>query len=66
MLGMIASVAALLIVSQTSGVTSSTNLLYSTVDQIPLRLDLHVPTAATKAPLIVWIHGGGWQSGDKA
>jgi len=63
---MIASAAALLIVSQTSGVTSSTNLLYSTVDQIPLRLDLHVPTAATKAPLIVWIHGGGWQSGDKA
>ncbi len=63
---MIASVAALLVVLQTPPVTSYTDLVYSTVDQIELRLDIHVPSNATKAPLIVWIHGGGWQGGDKS
>ncbi|MEO6392889.1 MAG: alpha/beta hydrolase [Pyrinomonadaceae bacterium] len=30
-------------------------------------LDLYIPDGATgPIPLIVWIHGGGWQSGDKS
>lgn len=30
------------------------------------RLDLYLPEgAATPTPLIIWIHGGGWVSGDK-
>ena len=30
------------------------------------KLDLYVPNGATSpVPLIVWIHGGGWQNGDK-
>ncbi len=30
------------------------------------KLDLYLPTAGTPPyPLVVWIHGGGWQSGDK-
>ncbi|HTL30063.1 MAG TPA: alpha/beta hydrolase [Tepidisphaeraceae bacterium] len=30
-------------------------------------LDLYVPGNATKPmPLVIWIHGGGWQAGDKA
>jgi acetyl esterase/lipase len=30
-------------------------------------LDLYVPADATKKlPLVIWIHGGGWQAGDKA
>lgn len=29
-------------------------------------LDVHKPAGATKAPVVVWIHGGGWQQGDKA
>jgi acetyl esterase/lipase len=28
-------------------------------------LDLYVPPGATNAPLVVWIHGGGWQNGSK-
>ncbi len=31
------------------------------------RLDLYLPPASgTPAPLVVWIHGGGWQGGSKA
>lgn len=30
------------------------------------RLDLYLPPGATAAPLVVWIHGGGWQSGNKS
>jgi acetyl esterase/lipase len=34
-------------------------------DQV-LKLDLHLPPAGSApAPLIVWVHGGGWRSGSK-
>lgn len=30
-------------------------------------LDLYLPApAATPAPLVVWVHGGGWRTGDKS
>jgi acetyl esterase/lipase len=50
------------------------NLEYARVDGRPLALDLYwldKPGGAANAaggrplPLIVWIHGGGWESGDK-
>lgn len=28
-------------------------------------LDIHLPKEAKKVPVIFWIHGGGWQAGDK-
>jgi acetyl esterase/lipase len=28
-------------------------------------LDVHSPAAASRAPVVFWIHGGGWQAGDK-
>jgi acetyl esterase/lipase len=31
----------------------------------PLRLDLHMPDAAAP-PLLVWIHGGAWENGNKS
>jgi acetyl esterase/lipase len=31
----------------------------------PLRLDLYKPDAAGPAPLIVWVHGGAWENGNK-
>jgi acetyl esterase/lipase len=31
----------------------------------PLQLDLWVPVTATPAPLVVWIHGGGFMFGDR-
>jgi len=31
----------------------------------PLQLDVWVPPRPAPAPLVVWIHGGGWLSGDR-
>jgi len=28
-------------------------------------LDVYAPTAGKNLPVVVWIHGGGWQTGDK-
>ena len=28
-------------------------------------LDVHAPAGAKHLPVVFWIHGGGWQSGDK-
>lgn len=29
-------------------------------------LDVHAPAGAKNLPVVFWIHGGGWQSGDKS
>jgi acetyl esterase/lipase len=39
---------------------------YAVVGGEPLRLDLHKPSAAAGAPLLVFLHGGGWENGTKA
>jgi len=43
------------------------DVTYSTSGRQPLRLDIYPPTAARKrqAPLILYIHGGGWVIGSK-
>jgi acetyl esterase/lipase len=30
------------------------------------KLDIYAPPGAKNLPVVVWIHGGGWQQGDKA
>ena len=32
----------------------------------PLRLDLFTPESGVGAPLIVWVHGGAWENGNKS
>ena len=32
----------------------------------PLRLDLYTPQAGAGAPLVVWVHGGAWENGNKS
>lgn len=42
------------------------NIVYATPDGIPVRLDLYLPKNAAKPPpVVIWIHGGGWQAGTK-
>jgi acetyl esterase/lipase len=48
-----------------SSATTLPDLPYATLDPIE-QLDLYLPAAgAHPAPLLIWIHGGGWRTGDK-
>jgi acetyl esterase/lipase len=47
------------------GTTALTDLAY-VPDGGPRRtLDLYVPKSEAPVPLIIWVHGGGWQGGSK-
>jgi acetyl esterase/lipase len=49
-----------------SDITVARNLEFARAGETPLLLDLYIPENAPKPrPLVVWIHGGGWQSGSK-
>lgn len=49
-----------------AGVTAHRNLSYVTNGHERQKLDLYVPEkAGDPVPIIVWIHGGAWMSGDK-
>ncbi|HEV8544304.1 MAG TPA: alpha/beta hydrolase, partial [Verrucomicrobiae bacterium] len=39
---------------------------YARIDSLSLKLDLYLPAASQRKPLIVWVHGGAWRSGSKA
>lgn len=47
------------------GVTALRDLPYSESGHERQKLDLYLPANATNAPLVVWVHGGGWQNGGK-
>lgn len=43
-----------------------TGLSYALIDGYrPLVLDLHVPTGVERPPVVMWVHGGGWATGDR-
>lgn len=43
-----------------------TDITYCTMDGVPLKLDLYYPDSLeTPAPLVVYIHGGGWTQGSR-
>lgn len=55
------------LISSMSSAFAQTTYTYAEIEGRPLQLDFYPPlTAASPAPLIIWIHGGGWQNGDKA
>jgi len=58
-----------LILLSTLGQTSFQSIKdvqYATVGGINLKLDLSIPKTPGAKALVIWIHGGGWQAGDKA
>ncbi len=55
------------------GVTSSAaemkitrDVAYSADKEERHGLDIYAPVGASKLPVVFWIHGGGWQTGDKS
>ena len=49
----------------TSGITETTNLRYAPGDRH--ELDIYAPSGrAERAPVVVFIYGGGWKDGDKS
>lgn len=42
------------------------DVVYATVDGVDLKMDIHYPRVASgRVPAVLWVHGGGWTSGDK-
>ena len=48
-----------------AGTQVERDVVYETVGDRALPLDLYRPTAEKPTPLVIWIHGGGWKSGSK-
>ena len=47
--------------------TVEKDIIYATVDGIALKMDIYYPKAVnTFLPAVVYVHGGGWTSGDKS
>jgi acetyl esterase/lipase len=43
------------------------NITYNTVDNVSLQMDIYFPAKLNgKTPAVLYVHGGGWTSGDKA
>ncbi|MEQ9565840.1 MAG: alpha/beta hydrolase, partial [Pseudomonadales bacterium] len=40
-------------------------VVFATVGDKTLALDIYLPNASENPPLLVWVHGGAWRSGDK-
>ena len=48
------------------GAHSWTGLSYALIDGYrPLVMDVHVPDGVDAAPVVLWVHGGGWAIGDR-
>jgi acetyl esterase/lipase len=57
-----------LLYTQGSGYVEATHedLVYATVNGKDLKLDIYMPAGITDPALVIWVHGGAWQSGTKA
>jgi acetyl esterase/lipase len=52
--------------NQTYGVAMRPNIQYAEHDGVKLAGDLYSPKGRDKAPLVIAVHGGGWQVGSRA
>ena len=46
--------------------TVKRDIEFANVDGHSLKLDLYLPAETRQAPLVVWIHGGGWRGGSRS
>ena len=47
--------------------TVEKNITYATIDGVAIKMDIYYPKSASSAlPVVVYVHGGGWTSGDKS
>lgn len=48
------------------GYTYVRNATYCRMEEVQLKADIYLPTSTTEPrPLVIFVHGGGWTSGDK-
>ena len=53
--------------AQAPPVVVERDIVYGTVNGIPLKLDIASPASGDGPfPAVVWFHGGGWQAGRKS
>jgi acetyl esterase/lipase len=57
---------ALVIASAARAQTVRRDIPYAGVSDEKRTLDVHAPADAKDLPVVFWIHGGGWQTGDKS
>jgi acetyl esterase/lipase len=60
------ALAFLLLVSVAQAQKLSANIPYADPAHERQVLDIYAPEDAEKLPVVFWIHGGGWQTGDKS
>lgn len=58
--------ASALSVAEAASPTIHKDIEFANVDGHSLKLDLYLPVDSKNAPLVVWIHGGGWKAGSKS
>jgi acetyl esterase/lipase len=51
--------------AQGQGSREFKDVIYATVDGKDLGLDIYMPAGVERPPLLVWVHGGAWRSGNK-
>ncbi len=59
------SLAFLLLLSVAQAQNLTSNIPYADPAHERQVLDIYAPDDATDLPVVFWIHGGGWQTGDK-
>lgn len=51
--------------SASPSIIRQNDVVYATVNEQNLLLDLHLPAQTEQPPLVVWIHGGAWRAGSR-
>lgn len=53
-------------VATTQSTRVDREVIYKSIEGVDLKLDIHRPADDATHPAVIYVHGGGWSSGDKA